>query len=146
MNKIPLSEHFNLDEFLDPQTYNNLMRMVKIGEHIREATGLPVTINNWSNDGQYQHSGLRPPNCTVGSSTSEHRYMNAADFKIGKWTGKEMQTWAKQNAKALYELGVRRIEDEDLTPSWLHLDCKAHTEPCIYIIDLKTILERIYIK
>src|SRR5690606_27239804 len=121
-------------EFIDRDSYDSLMRLIKIAQFIRDTTGLPVTVNNWILGGQYNHSGFRPPACTIGSKTSEHRSFNAIDVKIKGWSGQQMQTWAIQNAKALYDLGVRRIEDVTLTPTWLHLDCKPHAERVIKII------------
>lgn len=136
IEKIPVSEHFTLDEFMDKESYNNLVRGIKIAEFIRATTGLPVTINNWANGGQYNFSGYRPPDCTVGSPTSEHRKMNANDKKIHGLTGQEMFNWAEKHAKELYDLGVRRIEDPSITKTWLHTDCKEHGRKGIKVIDL----------
>jgi hypothetical protein len=144
--RIPISEHFMLDEFLDPISHGNLVKQIGIAEFIRKSTGQPVTVNNWATGGQYQHSGFRPITCTIGSKTSEHRELNAGDYKIGKWTGKQMFDWAVRNADALYALGVRRIEDPSITTTWLHLDCKEHGERAIKVIDLKKVTQVIYIK
>jgi hypothetical protein len=134
-NRIKVSEHFFLDEFLDNVSYENLVKMISIAEYIRNATGRPVTINNWIMDGQYKFSGYRPPNCTEGSKTSEHRVFNAIDPKIKGMTGAEMNQWAQDHAKELYALGVRRIEDASITLSWLHTDGKDNGRKGIRIID-----------
>lgn len=143
---IKVSDNFNLSEFLDKESSTNLERIINIAQFVRTETKLPVTINNWESGGQYQFSGYRPPQCTIGSKTSEHRVFNAIDLKIGKMTGKEMFDWAVKNANKLYELGVRRIEDTSLTPTWLHLDCKEHGKIAINVIDLKKVTQVIYVK
>lgn len=141
-----VSENFDLEEFLDPVTYANLERMVGIAQYIRTTTGLPVVINGLHNGHRYVHSGFRPITCTEGSKTSEHRVMNACDFKIGDWTGQQMFDWALTHAKELYERGVRRIEDPTITPTWLHLDCKDLTSKVIKVIDKTHVVQTIYIK
>jgi len=143
MDRIKLSENFYLDEFLDPDSHEGLEKGLAIAQFLRETTGLPVTINNWSSGGQYKYSGFRPPQCTIGSPTSEHRKLNANDYKIGNWTGSQMQDFVRKHATQLFVLGVRRMEHISLTPTWLHLDCKEHGENCIKIIDLKSVVEKI---
>lgn len=134
MIRIKVADNFFLDELVDPVSYKGLEIGIAVAQYIREETGETVTINNWATGGQYQHSGFRPPGCKVGSPTSEHRNMNGWDLKIGNWSGQKMQTWAIQHAKELYALGVRRMEDVDLTPTWLHLDGREHGQKAIKII------------
>lgn len=141
--RIPLTANFNLDEFVSREFYQGLERMANIVQFIRTSTGQSVTINNWWSGGTLNNRGHRMPNTTVGSPTSEHRVMNAVDVNIGKWSGAQMVDWAERNATALYRLGVRRIEDPKLTPTWLHLDCRQHAEREIRIIDLKAVTKRI---
>ena len=143
MENLKLTTNFNLDEFLDKVSYESLMKIATISQYIRDTTGLPCTINNWSSGGQYGFSGFRPVGCTVGSPTSEHRMMNAIDIKIAGMTGKEMLEWAEQHAKELYALGARRFEDSTLAVSWLHVDCREHGEKCIKIIDLVKVVKKI---
>jgi hypothetical protein len=143
--RIKLSDNFNLDEFVSREFYTGLERMVNIAQFIRNKTGQSVTINNWWHKGQFNNRGHRMPNTTVGSPTSEHRVMNAADFNIGTMTGAQMVAWVEANAKELYALGVRRMESATLTPTWLHLDCKEHGQKEIRVIDLKTVVKRIAI-
>jgi hypothetical protein len=141
--RVKLSNNFNLDEFVSREFYQGLERMVNIVQFIRTSTGVGVTINNWWGNGSLNNRGHRMPNTTVGSATSEHRVMNAVDINIGTWTGQQMFEWAERNAAELYRLGVRRIEDPKLTPTWLHLDCRPHTEREIRVIDLRTVTRRI---
>lgn len=143
MGTIKVAANFTLDEFLDKATYEGLLRMANIAQYIRDTTGLAVTVNNWHTGGQYNYSGFRPPACTVGSPTSEHRDMNASDFKIGTWTGPEMFAWGEQHASELYALGARRFEDCSITPTWFHVDGREHGEQCIKVIDKKTVTRKI---
>lgn len=146
MNKINVSNNFTLDEFIDPVSYANLMRGIAIAQYIRETTGQPVTINNWANGGQYKESGYRRPDSKTGSPTSEHRLMNGWDFKIGTWSGQQMFTWAVHHAQPLYNLGARRFEDVSLTPTWLHIDGREHGQKAIRVIDLKHVVQTIFVK
>jgi hypothetical protein len=141
--RIKLSDNFSLDEFVSREFYEGLQRMVNIAQFIRNKTGLSLTINNWWHKGSFNNRGHRMPNSTVGSPTSEHRMMNGCDFNIGNWTGKQMCDWVEDNAKELYDLGVRRMEDPSITTTWLHLDCKEHGLKCIRVIDLKKVTKTI---
>jgi hypothetical protein len=141
--RIKLSDNFHLDEFVPREFYVNLERQVNITQFIRTRTGLPVTVNNWWGGGRLQERGLRMPNSTVGGALSQHRLMNAGDISIGNWTGKQMYDFVVENARALFNLGVRRIETHTLTPTWLHLDCKPHNERAILVLDLTRVIDRI---
>jgi hypothetical protein len=145
MNKqrIKISSNFNLDEFIPKEFYISLERLVNIAQFIREKTGESVTINNWYNGGTLNNRGFRMPNSTVGAPASQHKIMNAIDINIGRWTAAQMLQFIKNNSKELYNLGVRRIEDIKLTPTWLHIDCREHNEKCINIIDLTKVVEKI---
>ncbi len=58
--------------------------------------------------------------------------------------GNEWYEYVKKNAKKLYELGLRGIEDRKIATTWCHMDTKEHGEPnTIQIVDLTTVVERI---
>lgn len=138
MERIPVSENFNLDEFIDPVSYSSLIKIIGIAQYIREETGLPVTINDWAASGQHKESGFRRMESETGSPTSEHKkLLGAIDVKIDGLTGKEMYDWGVRHAKKLYELGARRFEDPSLTKTWWHIDTKEHGRKGIRVIDLK---------
>lgn len=153
MNKV--SEHFTLEEFINPETFkreqgNSLYlidkKLIAIAEFIRTKTGLPVTINDWHRGGDFKESGLRDVNTKTGAPKSVHKLGKAIDNKIKGWGGKEWYEFVKKNAKALYDLGLRRIEDRKIATTWCHMDTKEHGEPnVIQVIDLTDVTERIKI-
>lgn len=149
-----ISQHFDLREFIDPVTYKARgkdsiglinRKLIDIAEFIRSKTGKPVTINNWHVGGVFKESGLRNPNTKTGAKLSQHKLGNAIDCKASGFTGVEWYEFVKENAKELYNLGARRIEDKNLATTWLHIDCKEHGKKCIQVIDLVKVIEEIKI-
>lgn len=150
-----VSEHFCIQEFVDPQTFKDRgdssiglinRKLIDIAEFVRSKIGKPVTINNWHSGGQFKESGLRNPNTKTGAKLSQHKLGNAIDCKALGYSGNEWYKFVKDNAKELYNLGVRRIEDKSLATTWLHIDCKEHGKKCIQVIDLTKVVEEITIK
>ena len=149
-----VSEHFILEEFINPETLkvekeNSLKlidkRLIDIAEFIRVDLGLPITINNWHTGGQYHESGLRDKNTTTGSKLSQHKLGKAIDVKAAGYGGAEWYSYVKKNAKKLYDLGVRRIEDKSIATTWCHIDTKEHGGKFIQVVDLTKIVEEIKI-
>jgi hypothetical protein len=143
--RIKVTDNFFLDEFIDPLTYNDLdnglskidKRLFQIAQFIRIKTGKSVTINNWFTGGQFKESGLRRSNTTTGQPLSMHKIGKAIDLKIAGWNGKMWRVFIEANAADLFALGVRRIEDDKLATTWLHIDLKEHTlGKFIRVIDL----------
>lgn len=147
-----VSEHFDLREFIDPVTFQARgeqsiglinRKLIDIAEFIRSKIGKPVTINNWHTGGQFKESGLRNPNSKTGAKYSQHKLGNAIDPKVSGFGGNEWYDFVKQNAKELYNLGARRIEDKTIATTWLHIDCKEHGKKCIQVVDLTKVTEEI---
>lgn len=166
MKRIQVAPNFYLDEFIDPYTYFNeadhglsmLDRgLVNAAQLLRYLYMKPITINNWweyyqskkevwsvdhiikrieENKNIYKWSGLRTNRCKIGAKHSAHRYGLAIDPK-----GNEIELFkiVKQNAKAFYKLGVRRLEDIRITPGWLHIDLleRNTTLNTIRVVDLE---------
>ena len=137
MDRLKLTEHFYIDEFLDIETYNawvhdfkkwkyydSLLKVANIAEFIREKVGKAVTINDWGLGGQFQFSGFRGTLCKIGSPASEHRKMNALDVKCSGFYGEEWELFVVHNKADLMQLGVSRVEHKSIAKTWLHLDCK----------------------
>lgn len=147
-----VSEHFDIREFVDPQTYKDRgeasiglinKKLIDIAEFIRTKIEKSVTINNWHVGGQFKESGLRHPNTKTGAKLSQHKLGNAIDCKALGYSGNEWYDFVKANAKELFNLGVRRIEDKKLATTWLHIDCKEHGKQCIQVVDLTKVIEEI---
>jgi len=155
MKMIKAGKYFVLEEFINPNDFaehkeNSIdlidKRIIAIADFIRETVGKPVTINNWHTGGQFKESGLREQNTTTGAKKSAHKEGKAIDVKVNGFGGKEWYDFVKKNAKALYQLGARRIEDKSLATTWLHIDVKEHGIPnVITVIDLKDVVEKIKI-
>jgi hypothetical protein len=147
-----VSEHFDIREFVDPTTYAQQSnrsidfidrRLIDIAEFVRVKVGKVVSINTWHVGGQFKESGLRNKNSTTGAKLSQHKLGKAIDLKAIGFTGPEWYNFVKENAKALYDLGVRRIEDKSLATTWLHIDLKEHGKKCIQVVDLVKVVEEI---
>ena len=148
-----ISEHFDIREFVGPETFEKWgsksidlfdPKLIDIAEFLRTDIGKPVTINNWHIGGQYHESGLRSPETKTGAKLSAHKIGKAIDPKVKDYDGERWYAYVKSNAKKLYELGLRRIEDRKIATTWCHMDTKEHGEPnTIYIIDLTKVTEKI---
>lgn len=151
--KTMVSPHFTIEEFVDKATFeaegeNSITfidkNLISIAEFIRTDIGKPVTINNWHTGGQFKESGLRNPNTTTGAKKSTHKTGKAIDVKVKGMGGKEWYEYVVKNAKKLYELGLRRIEDKSLATTWCHMDTKEHGKKgVIQVVDLTDIVEEI---
>ena len=175
MERIRVADNFFLDEFVDPFTYfhdprNGLGKidhqLFDIAQKLRDLDGKPKVINNWW--GLYKHyekeltcndiiklieespahrkwSGYRPEHCPIGAKLSAHRSGQAIDM-VGN--GLHLFGLIKENAQEFYNLGVRRLEDPSITPTWLHVDTlERNTQPnSIRVVDLKYATEIIHWK
>ena len=171
--RIPVSKNFFLDEFIDPFTYFNTPdnglskidnRLFAIAQKLRELVGKSMSINNWwsyyeankksmsiekiimniEKSSLSKWSGLRTERCSIGAAKSAHKLGFAID---PKGSGKELFSIVEKNAKAFHELGVRRLEDTTITPTWLHLDTweRNVAKNTIRVVDLKTVTKTINI-
>lgn len=148
-----VSPHFVLQEFIDPVTFEQEgehsidlidKKLIDIAEFIRTDIGLPVTINDWHTGGQYKESGLRNKNTTTGAKKSAHKLGKGIDVKVKGYGGKEWYEYVKKNAKKLYDLGLRRIEDKKIATTWCHMDTKEHGKKgVIQVVDLTEVVEEI---
>lgn len=173
MKRIKVSENFYLDEFIDPYTYFNTednglslidKRLFCIAQLLRDYYGKSIRINNWwsyykdkikhlelktvielieDNETLSKWSGIRTKRTDVGSVRSAHRKFKAIDPKGNAET---FYNIVIENAKDFYELGLRRLEDIKLTPTWLHMDTlNRNTKPnSIRVVDLVRATKTIY--
>jgi hypothetical protein len=164
VERIKVSKHFHLDEFVDPFTYftendrgiskiDN--RLFKIADLMREKLGKPLRINNWwafyaansekSNEWLIKKieasyyskwSGFRSIKCRIGAKLSAHKLGRAIDPKGDE---EAMFKIVKDNIKEFYNLGLRRLEDPSITKGWLHMDIHTlNVQPnTIRVVDLK---------
>jgi len=131
---LKVSANFNLKEFIDPYTYGKFgdssiwfidPRIVTLAQFIRERLGKPCVINNWSTGGQYQYSGFRPPQCTVGAKLSQHRFGRAIDLKCSGMSADEVREDIIKNFDVYKKsTALTTIEDGNYAPTWCHIDIR----------------------
>lgn len=129
MSRIKVTKNFFQDEFLSPGVTDISVMDIKIilvAQWIRDQLGRSVTINNYATGGQYKLSGFRPQNTTIGAKKSAHKEGKAIDIKVSGMTAKEVFEWCLQKADELYAMGIREIEDQRFTPSWVHLSTRGN--------------------
>jgi hypothetical protein len=129
--RVKVSKSFFADEFLYPgeTDINKIdLRLIEIAQWLRDTLAKPVTINNYATGGQYKESGLRSLTTTTGAKRSAHKEGKAIDIKVKGMTAKEVYEFCLKHSDTLYAMGVREIEDQRFTPSWLHLSTRGNWE------------------
>lgn len=165
INRIRLTENFYLDEFVDPVTFFTMvdhglsmidMRVVKIVQLLRKYHGSSIGVNGWwkyylqepdenFNPEKFEDkmekqktpiwSGYRSDRCPIGAKLSAHKLKKAADPKGDE---KAFFKIVCDHAQEFYDLGLRRIEDVEITNGWLHVDIeeRGHVAGRIRVINL----------
>ncbi|MFM9983847.1 MAG: hypothetical protein ACKVOK_01355 [Flavobacteriales bacterium] len=140
MNRIPVTDHFFLDEFIDPYTYSKRgarsielldMRLVMGVEFLRTEAGdeHPFTINNWATakPGQkvYKESGSRRFDTKTGAVWSMHKFFRGFDVKVAGMTPKEFHAFIKEREEYLIKNQfITTLENVAFTTTWTHMDCR----------------------
>jgi hypothetical protein len=131
MKRIPVSENFFLDEFIDPETYAARgarsielidKKLIDCVQYLRDHLG-PLTINNWARKGPRRLSGTRPAKTKVGAKWSQHKRGHGLDIISPTLTPKEIHAFILSKEKMFIEKGwITVLEHLDDTPTWTHLD------------------------
>ena len=125
-----IPEHFSIKELVDKQTYSDRGEraielldpyMLWTIDRLRERYG-SITINNWSFGGQYQFSGFRPKNCSIGALYSQHRLGKAFDLKFKNYTPEQIRSQIKVNKDEDDFKYISCVELE--TKTWVHIDSR----------------------
>jgi len=124
--------HFDLEELVDPVTWNVLgenawwlldPQMLWTLDQIRERYNQPVTVNTWKweTDKPYTLRGFRPSSVAFGGFHSQHRCGRAADFDVGRMLADEVRAdiLAHQNDQTFQYITCLETDI-----SWVHLDCR----------------------
>lgn len=124
-------KHFTIDELVDPwfianhsedECWNLLdENAIRAIDALRDKFG-PLRINGQG----YTESGLRRPDTKTGAKFSMHKVGKAFDLKplVLEMTVSRMYRWIMANQAEAYAMGIRRVEDIQYTPTWLHVDAK----------------------
>lgn len=135
------SKYFDLQELVCPHIYNqygeyawNLIPqwLITTMDNIREHFNKPVYINNYKWNGGNSQRTIRCPKCELYSDhlksgklyMSAHVLFQAVDFNIKGMTSKEIvDEIIKHQDKFPY---IKRIENTNYTPTWVHIDTRDH--------------------
>lgn len=144
MKRIPITDNFHLDEFIDPATYSargaksiELMDMsiILAIQHLRDITGKPITVNNWHKRGSLSMRGYRPEGTRTGARWSQHKYGRALDFNIEGMTTREVHALILQHEQFFVERQwITVIERAEDSPRWIHIDCRYTGEDKIRFV------------
>lgn len=100
-------------------------RLLTFIDTLRGNLGVPLTVNNWANGGNYSQSGLRDirhygTQAKMDRSFSQHKYGNALDFRSSKMPAQEIRQHIIEN-KGLYPM----VSFMEVGISWVHCDCRT---------------------
>lgn len=131
MTRIKLTDNLFLDEYIPKELYEKYKhkphrliamldsRMIKFDQALRERFGR-VTINNWASGGSRQWSGIRTPDSSYYSFTSQHSWGRASDKLFKDASAEEVRSEIIENFDSKWkEFGVTCLEDN---VSWVHSD------------------------
>ena len=128
-----LKQYFDITELVCPHVYNkfkesswyffdeNLLRVLL---WLRTALNAPITINNWSNGGQYSQRGIRCNRCDLVRKKkdvymSAHVLGKGIDLNVKGQTAEQTRQWIKEHQD---ELPCNIRLEKDVT--WVHLDVR----------------------
>lgn len=135
---------FKPQELVDPDTFADLgdrslmvfrPEALRMLDELREFLSVPCVVNNWSAGGAYKYSGYRPHGCTVGAKYSAHRMGAGFDVRPRGMTVTEAFERIMANPMEPRVQRIRRIEDIEKTPTWLHVDVYEHPGSWIQIVN-----------
>jgi len=124
---------FDIAEFVDSRVLRILKenaafmvdpKIVRVCDLLRELSGKPTTVNNWSWGGIYDSSGFRAIWDKTGGTLSQHRCGRGADAKVRDFTPKMVHELILDNSAKFEDAGLTTLEHLDFTPSWSHLDVR----------------------
>ena len=123
-------KHFQLQELVSKETFDAMgedawhlfsAEALIALDDLRDFFGLPITVNDWAEGGEFQWRGYRTPEkaTALGSPNSRHRFGDAFDCDIRGVTAdhaRAMIIAAKNNP---YLIRIQRLEEG---VNWVHFD------------------------
>jgi len=126
------SEYFSPQELVPPKVYDVLgvkayclfeKKVLQQLDRLRIDYGKALKINDWHNGGNYSESGYRELHTLTGASKSSHKLGYAFDIK--HYDNSSLQP-LRDFIKARGETyGIKRVENFDKTPTWIHIEFTA---------------------
>lgn len=120
-----MDEYIPRDLYLKYQSKPHILfglldnRLITADQKLRDQFG-SVTINNWWSGGDRNWSGLRTPDSSFYSPTSQHSFGRASD-KLFSVTAEEVRQYIQDHWQ---KLGITCIESD---VSWVHSDVRYWT-------------------
>ncbi len=122
----------NLCKNYSQKTLRRLMdeRMPALIDAVREKSGGPCEANTWFWGGDINFRGFRPAGAYYMKNGkrvyfvrfSQHFFGRAMDLVPKQQTVAGLQGLILLNTSRFYNLGLRRMEDLEDAPTWLHFD------------------------
>jgi hypothetical protein len=131
-------KHFDVREFVDPETYQKFgqsallvmdIRILKLADNIRDYFGVPMLINNWHTGGPYRNRGFRRGDALVGAGYSQHKYGRAIDYSLSGYTAEEVRKIIQEHQD---EFPFNEICAMELGTSWVHNDVRLTNHSGIF--------------
>lgn len=139
MNRISLTANLFLDEYIPEGLYRKYesrphiliglldKRLIAADQQLRNHFGA-VTINNWWDGGTRNWSGIRTPDSSYFSPTSQHAFGRASDKIFSDASAEEVRLYIRMNWQ---EMGITCIEDN---VSWVHSDIRWYQDNHLLIV------------
>ena len=125
-------ESFKVQEFVPKEVFDAMgshaihlidFKIIRIACYLRTHFNAPIIINTWHYGGTLQERGYRLPTSTTGAKGSQHKYGKAIDFNVQGIPSDHVNEIIRNNP-GFYNIGIRRIENYNNTPTWTHIDIK----------------------
>lgn len=140
--------HFKLEEILPPKLYESLKTTNKLSDgykyfpekslmmidNLRMFFNRKVTINTWITKGQFSFRGLRTPDSSDYSATSQHSIGFAFDFDVEGLTAEQVRQEIIKNKNNKLLLNIGGLE---LGTGWVHIDARNRVNGKIVAFDTK---------
>lgn len=134
-----LIQDFKIEELVDKATFekfgdNAWLFLDKTAlitlQQLRNTFG-PLTVNDWHWGGNFEYSGFRHPQCSIGAKLSQHKFGRAFDVKSTDFSAQEMQDYILAYPEKFPY--ITRMENAEHTKKWLHFDVALTNENNIVI-------------
>ena len=122
------------DIFGDDSFYFLDEKILRIADRIRDHFGAPMMVNNYAKG--LHNRGYRLPLSNVGSPLSTHKTGRALDFNIDGLSAEDVYMDIITHEKEFFDMGIRRVEKLEHTPTWTHIDIKETNKDIIYYFDI----------
>lgn len=104
-------------------------RILMVADQIRDYFARPVYINIYESG--LENRGWRFPFSSTGSKLSTHKYGWAIDFNVEDTSAQDVYMEIITHEEDFFQMGVKRVEKVQFTPTWTHIDVMETNLPVI---------------